>query len=178
MPDHSNSADLWEQSDLISTYTRAQALADGVLVDITLWAREAGFTIPVAVTAAVWAILALAGVSVVSAATSHHVEHPTATAFYHGYVVAASLLVGLYWYLRRPGSAFGALLALFGIGYLLAQLPALFERGLIATEQREQIAAEYQAKRETIEYEEVFTGSDRTDGPQAKKFLNVMIRSG
>ena len=57
MPDHSNSADLWEESDLISTYTRAQALADGVLVDITPWAREAGFTIPVAVTAAVWAIL-------------------------------------------------------------------------------------------------------------------------
>ena len=57
MSDHLNSADLWKESDLISTYTRAQALADGVLVDITPWAREAGFTIPVAVTAAVWAIL-------------------------------------------------------------------------------------------------------------------------
>ena len=43
------------------------------------------------------------------------VEHPTATALYQGYMVAASLLVGLYWYLRRPGSAFGALLIAFGV---------------------------------------------------------------
>src|SRR5207247_10872401 len=57
MPYHRNSAYLWEEGDLISTYPRAQALADGVLVDIPPWAREAGFTIPVAVTAAVWATL-------------------------------------------------------------------------------------------------------------------------
>jgi signal transduction histidine kinase len=87
--------------------------------------------------AAVWAILALAGVSVVSAATSHHVEHPTATAFYHGYVVAASLLVGLYWYLRRPGSAFGALLALFGISFWVVSWqsldwPLAFDVGVLA----------------------------------------------
>jgi len=48
---------LWEDSDLIFAYTRTQALEDGVLVDITPWATEAGFKIPVAVTAAVWAIL-------------------------------------------------------------------------------------------------------------------------
>ena len=42
-----------------------------------------------AVTAAVMAILALAGVSVVAAATSDHVEHPTATALFYGYLVAA-----------------------------------------------------------------------------------------
>jgi len=67
------------------------------------------------VTAAVVAILAVAGVSVVLAATSNHVEHPTATALYYGWLVAASLLVSLYWFLRRPGSAFGPLLALFGV---------------------------------------------------------------
>jgi signal transduction histidine kinase len=66
------------------------------------------------VTAAVFGILALACVSVVLAATSEHVEHPTATALYYGWLVAASLLVGLYWSLRRPGSAFGPLLAVFG----------------------------------------------------------------
>ncbi|WP_261526313.1 DUF6573 family protein [Burkholderia multivorans] len=39
----------------ISSYTRAQAITDGVLVDVSALAREAGFRIPVAVTSAVWA---------------------------------------------------------------------------------------------------------------------------
>ncbi|MBR7970235.1 DUF6573 family protein [Burkholderia cenocepacia] len=39
----------------ISSYTRAQAIADGVLVDVSGLALEAGFRIPVAVTSAVWA---------------------------------------------------------------------------------------------------------------------------
>lgn len=38
---------------IIFSYTRAQAVADGVLIDVT--AKEAGFVLPVAVTAAVWA---------------------------------------------------------------------------------------------------------------------------
>lgn len=38
----------------ISIYTREQALEDGVLVDVSDLAREAGFKIPVAVTSAVW----------------------------------------------------------------------------------------------------------------------------
>ncbi len=42
-------------SPLIFSYTRAQALAEGVLVDVTDTAKEAGFVIPVALTAAVWA---------------------------------------------------------------------------------------------------------------------------
>ena len=39
---------------VISVYTRTQALADGVLVDVTDTAREAGFVFPVALTHAVW----------------------------------------------------------------------------------------------------------------------------
>ena len=39
---------------VISQYTRAQAIEDGVLIDVSKMAKEAGFTIPVAVTAAVW----------------------------------------------------------------------------------------------------------------------------
>mgnify|MGYP001053751248 FL=1 len=42
---------------LIYTYTRAQALEDGVLVDVSELAREAGFVWPVALTAAVWALV-------------------------------------------------------------------------------------------------------------------------
>ena len=40
---------------VISSYTRAQAIADGTLVDVTGTAREAGFKLPVALTAAAWA---------------------------------------------------------------------------------------------------------------------------
>ena len=39
---------------VISVYTRAQAIGDGILVDVSDTAREAGFSIPVAVTRAVW----------------------------------------------------------------------------------------------------------------------------
>lgn len=38
----------------IYNYTRKQAIEDGVLVDVTETAREAGFRFPVAVTANVW----------------------------------------------------------------------------------------------------------------------------
>ena len=40
---------------VISTYTRAQALEDGVLVDAGPMARELGFKFSVALTSAVWA---------------------------------------------------------------------------------------------------------------------------
>ena len=40
--------------EVISTYTRAQALEDGVLVDVGAMAKEAGFRFPVAMTAAAW----------------------------------------------------------------------------------------------------------------------------
>ncbi len=39
---------------VLSAYTRAQAIEDGILVDVSETAREAGFTIPVAVTRTVW----------------------------------------------------------------------------------------------------------------------------
>lgn len=41
--------------EIISTYTRAQAIEDGQLVDVSETAREAGFRFPVAITAAVLA---------------------------------------------------------------------------------------------------------------------------
>jgi len=47
----------WAEAEVISVYTRAQALEDGVLVDLTDWAREAGFKLPVAVTQGVWCVL-------------------------------------------------------------------------------------------------------------------------
>lgn len=49
------SEQLFRPENVIHTYTRAQAIADGVLVDVTETAREAGFRVPVALTAACWA---------------------------------------------------------------------------------------------------------------------------
>ena len=43
--------------EVISSYTRGQAIEDGVLVDLTPLAQEAGFRYPVAVTRSVWEIL-------------------------------------------------------------------------------------------------------------------------
>ncbi len=40
--------------EVISTYSRAQAIEDGVLVDVGEMAIEAGFRIPVALTSAAW----------------------------------------------------------------------------------------------------------------------------
>ena len=48
-----NTNDLF--GNVIYAYTRAQAIADGELVDVSEMAQEAGFTIPVAVTRPVWA---------------------------------------------------------------------------------------------------------------------------
>jgi hypothetical protein len=45
---------IFDQADVISSYTRAEAIADGVLVDASAMAREAGWKIPVALTSAVW----------------------------------------------------------------------------------------------------------------------------
>ena len=49
-----NEKSLFEDAPVIFKYTRAQAIEDGVLVDLTEWAKETGFRIPVACTAAVW----------------------------------------------------------------------------------------------------------------------------
>ena len=45
---------MFEEMDVISSYTRENAIEDGVLIDVTETAKEAGFRFPVAVTEAVW----------------------------------------------------------------------------------------------------------------------------
>ena len=44
----------FEGSNIIFSYTRAQAIADGVLHDVSQTAKECGFRIPVAVTDTIW----------------------------------------------------------------------------------------------------------------------------
>jgi hypothetical protein len=45
---------IFSQTDLISSYSRAQAIADGILVEAGPMAQEAGWKIPVALTAVAW----------------------------------------------------------------------------------------------------------------------------
>lgn len=45
---------MFTKNDLVFAYTRSQAIEDGVLVDVTTTAQEAGIKYPVAVTRAVW----------------------------------------------------------------------------------------------------------------------------
>ena len=45
---------MFQDCDVIHSYSRAQALEDGVLVDVSETAREAGLKFPVALTRAVW----------------------------------------------------------------------------------------------------------------------------
>jgi hypothetical protein len=45
----------WDDAEVTYAYTRAQAIEDGVLVDVSETAREAGIKFPVALTRAVWA---------------------------------------------------------------------------------------------------------------------------
>lgn len=40
--------------ELIYSYTRRQAIDDGVLIDVTATAKELGFSVPVAVTSTLW----------------------------------------------------------------------------------------------------------------------------
>jgi len=46
--------DPWAGAPIVHAYSRAQAIEDGYLVDVSEVAREAGFTVPVALTRAVW----------------------------------------------------------------------------------------------------------------------------
>ena len=48
---------MFTPNEIISQYTRKDALDDGVLVDVTAMARAVGFQWPVAVTAAVWSCI-------------------------------------------------------------------------------------------------------------------------
>lgn len=43
--------------ELISKYTRSQAISDGVLIDVSTFAKSLGITLPVAITAALWGVV-------------------------------------------------------------------------------------------------------------------------
>ncbi len=46
--------DFWEGAEITSSYSRAQAIDDGELVDVSSVAKEAGIKLPVAMTRTAW----------------------------------------------------------------------------------------------------------------------------
>jgi hypothetical protein len=59
VPRHDDEDQMEEQEfftadDVIAAYSRAEAIADGVLVDVSQTAKEAGIRFPCAITAAAW----------------------------------------------------------------------------------------------------------------------------
>jgi signal transduction histidine kinase len=61
------------------------------------------------------AIVPMLAVTVWLALASDHLERPVASALYWGYLTAAPMMIGLYWWVRRPASRFGRLLVAFGV---------------------------------------------------------------
>jgi signal transduction histidine kinase len=83
------------------------------------------------------AILPIAVSVVWLAAASDHVEHPAATAVYRTYLAVAPLLIGVYWWHRRPSSRFGPVLIAFGIAswvmsWQSSDWPLAFDLGVLA----------------------------------------------
>jgi signal transduction histidine kinase len=82
------------------------------------------------------AIVPLVAVTIAHARTSDRLQKPLAAALYWGYLVAAPLAIGLFWWIRRPGSRFGPLLIVFGAGVWVvtwqgANAPLAFDIGVI-----------------------------------------------
>ncbi len=77
------------------------------------------FSVGVAPRAMQWAlgvaVVPMVALTVWAALTSDHVERPVASALYYGYLIAAPMLIGLYWWVCRPASRFGPLLVTFGV---------------------------------------------------------------
>ncbi len=98
--------------------------------------------VAVAAPRALWWTLAAAIVPMVAltiwlALASEHLERPVATGLYFGYLTAAPMLIGLYWWVCRPASRFGPLLVAFGIlawivSWESSDSPLLFDIGVLA----------------------------------------------
>ena len=61
------------------------------------------------------AIVPMIVVTASLALTSDHVARPLASALYWSYLTAATMAIGLYWWIRRPASRFGPLLVVLGV---------------------------------------------------------------
>ena len=82
------------------------------------------------------AVIPMVVVTVWLALTSEHVERPVASALYFGYLTAAPMVIGLYWWVCRPASRFGPLLVAFGVlawvvSWEFSDWPLAFDVGVL-----------------------------------------------
>jgi signal transduction histidine kinase len=61
------------------------------------------------------ALVPMIGVTMGLGLTSDHLQRPQAAALYWSFLIVASTLIGLYWWVRRPASRFGPLLIAFAV---------------------------------------------------------------
>jgi signal transduction histidine kinase len=83
------------------------------------------------------AIVPMVAVTTWLVVTSEHLERPLAAALYWSYLIAASMAIGLYWWMRRPASRFGPLLVAFGalvwvVSWQGADWPLAFDLAVLA----------------------------------------------
>jgi signal transduction histidine kinase len=83
------------------------------------------------------ATVPVGGSAIWLAVASDHLERPAATALYRCYLAIVPMLVGLYWWRRRPVSRFGPLLIVFGvlawvISWQSSDWPPAFDLGVLA----------------------------------------------
>jgi signal transduction histidine kinase len=83
------------------------------------------------------AIAPMVAVTLAFAFTGDRLQKPIAAGLYWSYLVAASILVGLYWWRRRPALRFGPLLIAFGllawiVSWQGSNAPLLFDIGVLA----------------------------------------------
>src|SRR4051794_2125518 len=68
--------------------------------------------------------------------SSDHLERPVVTGVYYGYLTSAPMVIGLYWWTRRPASRFGPLLVAFGVSawvvsWQSSDWPLVFDVGVL-----------------------------------------------
>ena len=83
------------------------------------------------------AIVPMIVVTASLALTSDHVARPLASALYWSYLTAATMAIGLYWWIRRPASRFGPLLVVLGVlawlvSLEVAEWPLAFNLAVLA----------------------------------------------
>src|SRR3954471_4315830 len=83
------------------------------------------------------AVAPMVAVTLWLALSSPQLQRPLAAGLYWAYLIAASMLIGVYWWHRRPASRFGPLLVLFGVGVWVASwqgsgAPLAFDLGVLA----------------------------------------------
>jgi signal transduction histidine kinase len=83
------------------------------------------------------AIVPMVAVTVALVVASDHLKWPAAAALYWGYQIAATMGIGIFWWIRRPASRFGPLLVGFAVGFWVvtwqaSDVPLLFDIGVLA----------------------------------------------